>query len=108
MKVLPFVPIELDKPRNLCLDLNAMVLFEEATGKSLFDKGTLNSMKAKDTRALLWACLKREDPNLTLEDVGKMIDSSNIAEVSQKLMEALAVAIPEKSDRPLVNQNGTG
>lgn len=101
-KAQPDIIIELDKPRKLRLDLNAMCQFEQATGKSLFNSGVGTS--ATDMRALLWACLLGDDPTLTLEQVGAMISVDNMADVSSKLSEAVQVAVPKakrKSDRPL-------
>ncbi|AMU86679.1 hypothetical protein [Dehalococcoides mccartyi] len=87
------IPITLDKVRNLRLDLNAMVLFEEATGKSVFKIGA--DMSARDIRALLWACLRHEDKNLTVEAVGQMVTPENIPDLSAQLIEAFNTAMPE-------------
>ncbi|MFA5439638.1 hypothetical protein [Dehalococcoides sp.] len=87
------IPITLDKVRNLRLDLNAMVAFEEATGKSVFKIGA--DMSARDIRALLWACLRHEDKGLTLEAVGQMVTSQNIPELNARLVEAFNAAMPE-------------
>ena len=81
--------IELDKPRNLVLDLNAMARFEEVTGKNVFGGG-LDKLSAKDTRALLWASLVHEDPKLTLEQVGKLITARNMGEVSKAIAGAFS------------------
>lgn len=86
-------PITLDKLRNLRLDLNAMALFEEATGKSVFKIGS--DMSARDLRALLWACLRYEDKNLTLESVGGMVTPQNLAEINTRLVAAFTAAMPE-------------
>lgn len=108
-KAKPDITITLDRPRVLRFDLNAMVSFEEASGKSLFDPSfQLHSMSAKDLRAMLWACLLHDDSSLTLEDVGTMISTDNMADVSAKLNEAFEVAMPEErtSDRPLPDSPG--
>jgi hypothetical protein len=81
--------VQLDKPRNLVFDLNAMSLFEEATGKNIFEGG-LDKLSAKNTRALLWACLVHEDKALTVDQVGKLITSKNMAEVSKTLAGAFS------------------
>jgi len=94
-KVKPAVSITLDKKRHLLMDLNAMVSFEEATGKSLMQGIAPDSMTAKDFRALLWACLLHEDESLKLEDVGKMIHAGNMGELSEKIAQAWEVASPE-------------
>lgn len=105
-KIAPTVKVELDKERNLFMDLNAMVAFEDKTGKSMLSMADLSSLTAKDIRAMLWACLIHEDETLTVEQVGKMIHTGNMNEINEKLNEAWGDAIPEaeeggKDDRPL-------
>lgn len=78
-----YVTINLDKPRNLRFDLNAMSAYEEVTGKSAFNIG--DDISAKSIRALLWASLIHEDDQLTLDDVGSMIHTGNMAEITSKI-----------------------
>lgn len=91
----PTVKVTLDKERNLLMDLNAMVAFEDATGKSMLNMETWKSLSAKDIRALLWACLIHEDKILTIEQVGKMIHAGNINEIQGKLNGTWGNAMPE-------------
>lgn len=96
-KATPRVKVLLDKERTIVFDLNAMVRFEEATGKNLFDGSITETSltSAKDMRALLWACLSHDEDNLTLEQVGAMINMQNMVELQGKLNEAIDVAMPE-------------
>lgn len=93
----PGVKIILDKERTLKLDLNAMVAFEEATGKSFaegsFERG---EMSPRDLRAILWACLIHEDETLTEKQAGSLVTVGNMVEVASKLNEAFEVALPER------------
>jgi len=112
LKVNPGVKITLDKERTLKLTLNAMVDFEEATGKSLM-RGTFKSskMSPRELRVMLWACLRDEDPELTQEQVGSWITVGNLMEVTAKLNEAFEVAMPEsggKQTTPLVKKPPRG
>ena len=109
-KVKPGIPITLDKERHLLMDLNAMVSFEDATGKNIMQGIDPDSMTAKDFRALLWACLLHEDETLKLEDVGKMIHTGNMSELSEKIAQAWEVASPEtKGDKhPLAKSPPSG
>lgn len=111
-KVKPEVQITLDKERTLKFDLNAMVTFEEATGKSLM-KGQLKSedMGPRDVRVLLWACLLHEDETLTERQVGSWITVDNLMAVVEKLNEAFEVAMPESEGKqtvPLVRKRQRG
>lgn len=96
-KTKPIVAITLDKERHLLMNLNAMVAFEEETGKNIMQGLAPDSLTAKDFRALLWACLLHEDPELKVEDVGGMIHAGNMAELAEKIAEAWEVASPEVS-----------
>lgn len=79
--------INLDKPRKLVFDLNAMSAYEEVTGKSAFEIG--EQVTASSIRALLWACFIHEDDKLTLNDVGKLIHSGNMQEITKKMNEVV-------------------
>jgi len=72
--------IVLDRERNLRMTLNAMIRFEEETGKE-FTKLDTKSMTLKDIRFFLWLCLAWEDPELTEEQVGTMISAENLSDI---------------------------
>lgn len=76
--------INLDKPRKLVFDLNAMSAYEEVTGESVFDLQS-KTPTAKMFRALVWAALLSEDENITLKEVGKLITSENMTEIQRKM-----------------------
>ncbi len=97
-------PIQLDKERNLRLDLNALYEFEEATGKSFFVQEDMSSLKAKDYRALLWCMLIHEDEELTLRDVGAMIDTDNFASVVKEVTAMLSEMGGGEGEDPLAEQ----
>lgn len=114
-KVNPEVPIVLDKERHLLFDLNAMVAFEDVTGKNLFKRGIsaalAKNMSPTDLRTLLWACLIHEDETLTLKQVGGWVHFGNMLAIAAKVSEAFSVALPEGSSedkRPLAKSPRTG
>jgi len=94
------IPIELDKERNLLVDLNAMCAFEEKTGRKFLDvaddmyKGNWPSMI--DFRALFWALLIHEDPKLTLKKVGEILEMT--PETMQKMADAIQANMPTSKD----------
>lgn len=94
----PKTKILLDKERTLLLDLNAMVEFEDATGKSLLSATSMSKMGMKEIRALLWACLIHEDEKLTLKQVGAMVHSSNLEEISASIEQTFSSAVSEKTE----------
>ena len=77
------VIIDLDKPRSLRFDLNSMAAYEDATGKSAFAIG--DNISATSIRALLWACLIHEDDTLTIEQVGRLIHTGNMQDITTKI-----------------------
>jgi len=97
----PVVKVTLDRERSLLLDLNAMAEFEEYTGKSFLSVSSLTDMGMKDLRALLWACLIHEDENLTVKQVGAMVHSENMNRISDAIVKAFSMAMPEPNgDNP--------
>lgn len=104
-KAKPEIPIILDKQRHLLLDLNAMVAFEEVTGKNMMQGLDAAKMTAKDFRAFLWASLLHDDKSLTLQDVGAMIHTGNMEDITNRLLEAWNVSMPEEeSGDPLAEK----
>lgn len=101
-----YVAIELDKPRRLRYDLNALAEIEEGTGKPLTELNQGN-MGVRDIRLILWAGLVHEDPNLTQRDVGAMVSGENLGQVMDKLKEALELAIGSPKNVPK-GPSGTG
>lgn len=81
------VTINLDKERVLFYNLNALCALEEM-GVNIADLGT--AVKMSQVRAILWAGLKHEDADLTLEDVGELITMDNINEVSEAISAAFS------------------
>lgn len=90
------IPIQLDRPRKMVLDLNAWCAVEEALGVSFLGGGAaaIDFASFRSLRAFMWAALRREDPTLTLEAVGDLIDAAGIETVSNKLAEAINAALP--------------
>lgn len=108
-KAKPEIKITLDKERTLSFDLNAMVRFEQQTGKNILKTKTFNELNATDLRVLLWACLKGEDLELKQDQVGSMIHYGNFVYIEEKLSELWDISMPEKAEgsSPLANlQNG--
>lgn len=66
--------INLDKPRVLKYDLNAFVLFEDASGKKLDDAFSSDAPNLVDVRALIWCGLVHEDRSLSQEEAGSLVE----------------------------------
>jgi len=86
-----FVSIELDKKRNLRYTMNALAEIEDALGVPLAELQNV-AMTIKNVRVILWAGLIHEDADLTVEDVGNMVDLTNFQEVQEKVAEAFSMS----------------
>lgn len=111
-KLVKSVPIELDRTRHLKFDLNALCSFEETTGKPI-PSIDFNALSVTHVRALLWAGLIHEDPELSLTQVGAMISLDGLDVISRTIVEALSTSMPEQAqDSPLAligqERHGTG
>lgn len=103
-----FVTIRLDVVRLLKFDLNALAEFEQQMGytvNSLFlrvkEAAAESRLKAatvigfREVRALLWAALLHENPELTIREAGKIAsqgDSTNLPQRIDTLMTKLLEA----------------
>lgn len=101
-----YVDIELDKKRRLKFNMNALSELEDAMGKPVTQ---LNNVGMKELRALLWAGLIHENPNLTLQDAGNLIELENIEYIGEKVTEAMTLAFPKGEGKNQVSgPNGIG
>jgi hypothetical protein len=92
MPPLPWIEIELDKLRKLHIGMNELAYLEDEWDYTLDTFGDAKKM----TSALIlirvfWVGLRRDDPTLTLDEVGDILDGvSDWKMVAKKLTKALA------------------
>lgn len=82
-----FVEIQLDKKRTLRYTLNALAELEDRLGVSVSELANV-AMGMKQIRAFLWTGLLHEDPDITEQEVGNLVDFENMEYVSKKITEA--------------------
>ena len=90
--------LDLDKKRAYDINLNALINFEEATGKSLMKMKAGDEFSLKDIRALLWAGLN-EFEEISLEEAGGLVNINNIEKVSKQIMEVYENSIPKSKGK---------
>lgn len=99
---IPFVIINLDKPRKLRFGMGAMVEFEQLTGLKLTSMSDEMSMDM--CSKILWIMLKQEDKELTLDDTINLIDeyADNLNDVIESVTKAIqaAFAQPKNAVKP--------
>lgn len=87
-----YVEIELDKKRKLRYDFNAMCELEDVLGRPLQELSDKN-LRMKDMRAMLWAGLLHQDPDLDILEVGNLIDEAESMQyVAEKVAEAIELS----------------
>lgn len=86
------ISINLDKPRTLRYGINALAKIEDITGRPITALD-LNRVGIKDLLVIVYAGLYHEDKDLTVEQVGNIIDEySDINSVAEKVGEAFTLA----------------
>jgi hypothetical protein len=95
------VPITLDRERHVVLSFNALCDVEKAIGRNPFamDADSQIDLSSPNTiRAYLWAGLRHEDPTLTLEQTGDLLESTEGGWVSAMaaIAQALEAALPDE------------
>lgn len=114
-----YVIVQLDRPRRLRYDLNALCALQDLLGD---DFGTFTEELPKDgdadqkpislrnVRALLWAGLVHEDATLTVQDVGRLVGMADMSTVTEALTRAMthAVGEPEPGNPPMAAPVSTG
>lgn len=65
--------IELDRPREVRFDFNAIADIEEMAGKSIAVLLSEENLGFNTIRLLMWAGLKHDDEKLSKQQVGTMI-----------------------------------
>jgi len=95
----PFTMIDLDRPRKFRLTLNALVELEERVGLEITDPGTLLAkMKSFNViRLVLYLGLLDDDPKLTEEKVGSLIEWDSLSDILDKILPYLGISKKPKN-----------
>lgn len=106
--VVPEMGIELGGTiYSAVLNWNAYAFFESATGRPL-PSLDLAKVGITELLALVHAALIEKHPDLTREDVGRMIGSWNQTYVIERLGQLITAHGPAEADRPLAETETGG
>lgn len=88
------VPVELDRPRRLRYTFNSLCILQDRLGLRADELLTESKLGFKQVRAFLWSGLIEEDPSLTPEAVGEMVQDylergAKLPELMASMLEAL-------------------
>lgn len=107
-----FVPIELDKTRNIRYGMVALMKIEKKLGKPFAKIDFDNEITYEEVAVIIWAGLVHEDESLTPESVAKLIDDhSDIQTAMEAMGKAMEEAFGGKNAVRTAEQsaeNGTG
>lgn len=96
----PYVIVNLDRPRRLKYDMNAMAeaetvldmpVISDSAGESVFRRLAEKRGNVRFLRGLLWAGLLYHEPKITLAEVGNLITLNNMPEVVDGINKALTL-----------------
>jgi len=89
------IPIEVNgEVKHINYDLNAFAELEDIYGTMEDMQAALDTGSIKAIRKFLWAGLIHENKDLTEEEVGKWFNVISMPIVSEKINEALGLALP--------------
>ena len=96
VKLIPTHTITIDgKPRTMRLDMGAVALIEQLTGRNLlFGKNMWSELKVSDVLHILYATLKHDNPELTEDTLGAMLPPSFGVEAMQAILTLWQSAMP--------------
>jgi hypothetical protein len=91
------VEIVLDKKRTFRFESNSLAKLDGALG---FPFTRINNENAggEVIRAMVWAALLHELPELTLEEAGKLMDHRKYTFVLRKVFEAFSLALEDEDE----------
>lgn len=91
---------------ELVFNIRAVILYKQKTGDNLFNTATWTAINPGEDperfQACLWAGLQAKHPEIGLEDVGTMVDFSNVVPVTTAIADAFAAHMPREESRPNV------
>jgi hypothetical protein len=93
------------KERHIYFDLNAFAELEESFGGLNEMLAALQGGSIKAIRKFLYVGFMHEEPNLTEKEVGSWFDMSTIQEVTDKISEAMSLALPKSEEAPTEDPN---
>lgn len=97
-KAIPFMVIDLDKPRKLRLGMAAIVEYEMVTGEKVM--GINKDSNMGTLMRLMWIMLKQEEPEMTFEQCLKLVDEygGNLTEIMLIIGEVISMAFGSDED----------
>jgi hypothetical protein len=84
---------------NLCFDFNAVAIVYQQTGINLLDEGAVSNPNPVVIRALLYAALLKNHPDMTVDAAGSLITLHNVTEIMTAVGNAWEASNPEADSK---------
>ena len=105
------IDVQIDgRTYTFCLDLNALIELEEMFStperrvRFVEVLALAEAFSAKHLRAVFWAALRKHHPEMTVEDVGGIVNSVSMMDLQHVLTGANAGATPDPKDVQELNE----
>ena len=86
--------VKLDKERHAKVTRKALSMFQEKTGKDILNLKEGEALDLADVETLLWLCLLKEDPALTLAQVQDEVELHQLKQFTNYILEGKQSANP--------------
>lgn len=83
------------KERELKFDLGIMSDYEDLTGDNALQDDIFPKMTSKKLIRMLFVVLKVNEPDITIDEIGKMITGHNIKDVLPQIIKAFNLGLPK-------------
>jgi len=96
---IPFITIDLDRPRKLRFGMGASIEFEQLSGKKLAE--VEEDMDQLTLAQLLYSMLREDDESLTFQQAVKLVDEHLLLpEINNAVYRAINAAYGAKNKNP--------
>lgn len=92
------------KERELKFDLGVMSDYEDLTGDNALMDDIFPRMSSKKLIRLIYSALKVNDPEITIDEIGKLISGENIQDILPKVIEAFNLGLPTSSKKKAIKK----
>lgn len=89
-----------DKTYKMVFDFNAVAEVEQMTSRNLMTKEGWDDLNGREVSILFWSTLQAEQPDITLQQVRKLMNTRNIKLITDKVMEAWTLSKVEETADP--------
>jgi hypothetical protein len=102
--LIPFIEINLDKPRKLRFGMGAVMEFQQITGMGLIS--AMTNLEPDVAVKMIWVMLREEEKDMTLDRAKKLLEehyNGNMYDIMELVQQAVNNAFEDKKAKNLKN-----